>query len=265
MADVNSVVITSAPNTAPEGHEEKMVALVDGSANPEGDLLAGGNGGDTEDRPSWLPEKFTSAEDLAKAYAELEAKQSGKPQDAPQANQQANTEADPQKALSDKGLDFTEFSNEFSRTGELSTETYAKLAQAGFDKGIVDNYIAGQQAIANQYTASVQSEVGGAEKYAEIMAWAKGSLTPAEINAYNAAVDSGSVDHAKLALSGLNAKFSQATGNEPRLVTGRTGSSSEDVFESTAQLTAAMKDPKYRNDPAYRAKVQAKLSRSNLF
>ena len=29
------------------------------------------------DRPSWLPEKFKSAEDMAKAYSELEKKQGG--------------------------------------------------------------------------------------------------------------------------------------------------------------------------------------------
>ena len=30
----------------------------------------------TEERPSWLPEKFNSAEDLAKAYGELEQQNS---------------------------------------------------------------------------------------------------------------------------------------------------------------------------------------------
>ena len=37
----------------------------------------------TEARPDWLPEKFKSAEDLAKAYSELEKKQSEPTEEAP--------------------------------------------------------------------------------------------------------------------------------------------------------------------------------------
>lgn len=272
MSDVDSVVITSAPAAAaPEGHDDKMVALVDGVTNAPKDLLEGGA---PVSRPEWLPEKFQSVEDMAKAYAELEAKLGGKPQDSPQtdptnantnANANANqTEQNPEQALSEKGLDLSTFTAEFNSKGELSAESYAKLAAAGFDKGIVDNYINGQKAMMAQYETSVTAEVGGAEKYAEITAWAKTNLTDAEINAYNNAVSSGDMAQAKLAVLGLSAKFSKANGSEPRLVQGRTSSASGDVFESTAQLTEAMRDPRYAKDPAYRSKVQAKLARSNV-
>ena len=270
MADVASVVITSAPAAAPEGHDAKMVALVDDAANTPKDLL---EGGDPASRPEWLPEKFQSVEDMAKAYAALEAKLGGKPQDNPQAdpaNPNANPNANqagqnPEQALSEKGLDLSTFTAEFNVKGELSAESYAKLAAAGFDKQIVDNYINGQKAVAAQYETAVVSEVGGSEKYSEMVTWAKANMSDAEINAYNAAVSSGDVAQAKLAVLGLSAKFSKANGSEPRLVQGRTNSASGDVFESTAQLTEAMRDPRYSKDPSYRAKVQAKLARSNVF
>ena len=265
MADVNSVVITSPPEVAPEGHDAKMVALVDGAANPSKDLLEGGG---PVSRPEWLPEKFQSVEDMAKAYAELEAKLGGKTQDNPQtdpANAYTNQSGqNPEQALSEKGLDLSTFTAEFNAKGELSAESYAKLAAAGFDKGIVDNYINGQKAVAAQYETAVVSEVGGSEKYSEMVNWAKSNMTPAEIDAYNAAVSSGNVDQAKLAVLGLSAKFSQTVGSEPRLVQGRNTAASADIFESTAQLTEAMRDPRYRNDPAFRAKIQSKLARSNI-
>ena len=265
MADVDSVVITSAPAVAPEGHDAKMAALVDGAANPSKDLL---EGGDPASRPEWLPEKFQSVEDMAKAYAELEAKLGGKPQDNPQTDPAtADTNQpgqNPEQALSEKGLDLSTFTAEFNTKGELSADSYAKLAAAGFDKGIVDNYISGQKAVAAQYETAVVSEVGGSEKYSEMITWAKANMSDAEINAYNAAVSSGDVAQAKLAVLGLSAKFFKANGSEPRLVQGRTTSASEDVFESTAQLTEAMRDKRYRNDPAFRAKVQSKLARSNI-
>ena len=266
MADVDSVVITSAPAAAPEGHDDKMVALVDGAANTTKDLL---EGGDPASRPDWLPEKFQSVEDMAKAYVELEAKLGAKPQDNPQTAPATDGDTNqagqnPEHALSEKGLDLSTFTAEFNVKGELSAESYAKLAAAGFDKGIVDNYINGQKAVMAQYETAVVSEVGGSEKYSEMVAWAKANMPDAEINAYNAAVSSGDVAQAKLAVLGLSAKFQKAVGSEPRLVQGRTNSASGDVFESTAQLTEAMRDPRYAKDPAYRAKVQAKLARSNV-
>ena len=265
MADVDSVVITSAPAAAPEGHEDKMVALVDGAANTSKDLL---EGGDPASRPEWLPEKFQSVEDMAKAYAELEAKLGAKPQDNPQTDPAKaytnQTGQNPEQVLSEKGLDLSTFTAEFNAKGELSADSYAKLAAAGFDKGLVDNYISGQKAVAAQYETAVVSEVGGSEKYSEMVTWAKANMTDAEINAYNAAVSSGDVAQAKLAVLGLSAKFQKTVGSEPRLVQGRTNSASEDVFESTAQLTESMRDPRYAKDPAYRAKVQAKLARSNV-
>jgi hypothetical protein len=43
-----------------------------------------------------------------------------------------------------------------------------------------------------------------------------------------------------------------------------TGSQAQgDVFRSNAELTTAMKDPRYATDPAYRNDV-AKLGRSNI-
>ena len=95
--------------------------------------------------------------------------------------------------------------------------------------------------------------------------WAKANMTPAEIAAYNAAVSSGNADQAKLAALGLSAKFSKAVGSDPQRLLGGQKAGSDDVFESTAQVTEAMRDPRYAKDPAYRAKVQAKLSRSNIF
>jgi hypothetical protein len=243
-----------------------MIDLVDkASASPVVENLADPQGS-SEDRPQWLPQKFKSAEDMAKAYAELESKLGGnKPAATPEATPEAKPPENPEAALAEKGMKLDEFSQEFAKNGELSAESYEKLTKAGFDKGLVDQYIAGQQAVAAQFQDSIMSEVGGAEKYAEITTWAKANLSPSEIAAYNTAVSSGNADQAKLAAMGLSAKYTREVGSDPQRMLGGGKGGAVDVFESTAQLTEAMRDPKYKNDPAYRAKVQAKLSRSNVF
>lgn len=263
---VDTVVITSENPGAPEGHDQKMIDLVDKSAEIPSDNLADPqlSSDAPEGRPQWLPEKFKSPEDMAKAYAELESKlgqpkQDATPSDKPQAPE------NPQQELQKQGLDMNEFSQEFAAKGELSPESYEKLAKAGFDKNLVDDYIAGRQARAAQFETSIKAEVGGDERYGEMLEWAKANLTPAEIAAYNSAVSSGNADQAKLAALGLSAKFGKAVGQEPQRMLGGQRAGGDDVFESTAQVTEAMRDPRYKSDPAFRAKVQAKLARSQVF
>ena len=264
---VDTVVIQSTPPATPEDHDQKMMDKVDAansSTPPEGT-----EGTPPEDRPQWLPEKFKSPEDMAKAYAALESKLSGaKPTDPPAADPAAppsEVPADPNAALADKGLQLSTFSEEFAQKGELSAESYDKLQKAGFDKNLVDQYIAGQQALATRFEADIKAEVGGDDTYVAMTDWAKANMTPAEIAAYNTAVSSGNPDQAKLAALGLGAKYQKAVGSDPqRLLGGQGGSARSDVFESMAQVTAAMKNPLYKADPAFRSKVQSKLARSNV-
>lgn len=270
----DSVVINSAPTAgAPEGHDQKMMDLVDKANTPQTENLdqLADTTTNSEERPQWLPEKFKTPEDLAKAYAELESKIGKQPEKAPEDKPQdlpdptKATDAEVDKTLADRGLNLADFSAEFAEKGELSPESYKKLEAAGIDKNTVDLYIEGQKALAVQFETSVKAEVGGDETYAQMVDWAKSNLSPSEINAFNAAVSSGNIDQAKLAVLGLQARYTSVNGSEPKKVIGGKASTTADVFESTAQLTAAMRDPRYKTDPAYRADVQAKLARSSVF
>lgn len=270
----DTVVINSASTSdAPDGHDQKMIDLVDKNAqihtenvDPSADDTT-----NSDDRPQWLPEKFKTPEDMAKAYAELESKigkpaddkPAGDPPDTPDPSQASADDAN--KALADRGLDFTEFSTEFSQKGELSPESYEKLEKSGLPKDLVDQYIEGQKARATQFESTIKGEAGGAEKYSQVVEWAKGALTPTEIAAFNNAVGSGDVEQARLAVTGLTARYSNANGSDPKRFVGGGKAGAEERFESTAQLTAAMSDPRYKTDPAYRAQIQNKLSRSPVF
>jgi hypothetical protein len=259
----DSIVINS-PSTSeePEGHEKAMVDLVDKAAeSPVEEPTAVAP--EESERPSWLPEKFKSAEDMAKAYGELESK-IGTKQESPEvveATPEAATEA-----LATKGLDLQEFSTEFGTTGELSAKSYERLEAAGYPQDIVNQYIEGQKARVSQFENSIRNEVGGDAKYAEISQWAGANLTESEANAYNKAVTSGSLDQAKLAVNGLANRYNNENGSDPkRTIGGTSKASSEETYKSTAQLTQAMRDPRYKTDAAYRASVQNKLANSNVF
>lgn len=63
----------------------------------------------------------------------------------------------------------------------------------------------------------------------------------------------------------MMSRYTTSEGNEPRLVKGVATGDATAVFRSTAELVSAMKDPKYKNDPAYRQDVIDKLGRSSIF
>lgn len=228
--------------------------------------------GDGEERPDWLPQKFKSPEDMAKAYSELEGKLGQNNQEKEETDDAfegtdysgSETANEVSQLLDSKGLDFDVFAQEYAETGELSDDAYAALEQAGFSESMVDSWIAGQDALAAQMTADMQSIVGGGETYTEMVTWASQNLPPEEVEAYNATMDTQDPKMVRLAVQGLYARYRSEA--EPSLMQGGTGAvSTGGKFESTAELTAAMSDPRYAKDPAYRQAVADKLQKSSLF
>ena len=209
-----------------------------------------------QDRPEWLPEKFASAEDLAKAYSELEKKQSTPKEEPSQQQMRADAEAS-------KGME--KFYTEYSQNGELSEKSYEELSKMGLDKNLVDGYIAGQQAIANSEVKMIHDTVGGEENYSKVIEYAKNNLTEAEQNAFNETLDTGSIEQVKFAVQAI-ANRAGVSGEQPmQMINGDTNDVSTDVFESVAQITEAMNDPRYEKDPAYRQQVANKLAKSSVF
>ena len=155
-------------------------------------------------------------------------------------------------------------SEEFAKDGKLADGSYKSLEKAGIPKEYVDRFIAGQQAIADQQSASVKNMVGGAESYDAMSEWAGNNLSETEKQAYNTAVNSKDLEAVKLAVVGLKARYAQSTGSEPKLVEGKASPSGAQGFASWAQVTQAMSDPRYAKDPAYQAEVKNKLANSKI-
>jgi hypothetical protein len=221
----------------------------------------------TEERPDWLPEKFKSAEDMAKAYSELESKL-GQPQQQQETEEVAVTgeesSSEVAELLDSKGLNFDVFQQEYAETGQLSPDAYQALEEAGFPESMVDSWIAGQNALASQMTTEMYDIAGGGEEYAQMVQWASDNLPENEVSAYNVTMESGDPNLIRLAVQGLNARYRSEA--EPNLLQGGTGAvSTGGRFDSTAELTAAMSDPRYAKDPAYRQAVADKLAKSSLF
>lgn len=225
----------------------------------------------SSDRPGWLPEKFKNAEDLAKAYSELEKKLgSGKQEQASNeeatAQEAQNTQPAPEetKAFQEWEAKFSDFSKEYYEKGQLSNESYAKLTQMGYPKAIVDSYINGQIAISNQGSQQLMSEIGGESGFKEMHDWATENLTQDEIDSYNALLETGDQRQASFAVKGMYARYKASSGKQPKLIGGTQNEATASSFRSVAELTRAMADPRYKSDSAYRKDVERKLANSNV-
>ena len=228
-----------------------------------------------DEQPAWLPDKFESPEDMAKAYYELETKLSSNsesvtdsdevspPPQTPSLNQEDHIQ-EAKTTLTNAGVDFNKYANEFTQKGELSPESYTELNSAGVGKDMVDSWIQGQEALSDQFQKTAYNSVGGQERYANLVKWAGESLPQNEIDSFNRALESPNNQDSLFGIKSLNAQYQMANGSSPNLLQGSTGGSGAEAFTSLAQMSEAMKDPKYQTDPAFREEVTRKLEASNL-
>lgn len=265
-----AVEITSNPTEDPKYVEEmraKGRAAVNGGVDPNAAPSADPNAAPS--RPEWLPEKFNSPEDLAKAYKELESKlgkeQAPKADPAPKADNQptdaTGLSIEQQDALKKSGIDMEAIRNEYAKNQSLSDDTYAALEKAGFTRTDVDAYIEGQKAIVERIRQDAFALVGGEETFTAMQGWARANLSKSEIAAFNRLVSDP--DTRETAILGLHAKYIRANGKEPGTHIGGQGvNTTGDVYESRQQLVKDMSNPDYQKDPAFRKKVEEKLART---
>jgi len=249
---------TIPDNLTPE--EQDSLAVGEKMQAAEDNLLAG---------------KYKNAEELEKAYVELQKKLGdNKEEDTEQASAEEKTEEKPQ--LSEGANLITSASEEYYANGnKLSPETLAKFSSLS-SQDLIKAYMEVQSNPEFQAQAAppadittaqinqIKNSAGGEQAYANIVNWAKTNLPQDQIQAFDEVVNTGSVQAIQLAVSGLKSQYDNANGVEGRMVTGKTAPNKGDVFRSQAELVRAMNDPRYDNDPAYRQDVIEKLDRSDL-
>lgn len=223
--------------------------------------------------------KFKSAEDLEKAYKELEKKLGQKEpepaedaeveeEEASEQEEEAPTEEEPE--ISEEAQFLKEASEEYySNNNQLKPETLKRLKELPSEK-LVEAYLnsikdapaAPPQVLTDADAQSIINSVGGNEAYNQTLAWAADNLSPTEVAAYDNVVNSGNKDAIFFAVQALNQRYKDSVGFEGQQVSGKNVRNSVKGFRSQAELAQAISDPRYRNDPAYRMDVEDRLAAS---
>ena len=223
------------------------------------------------DQQQMLAGKFKDAEALEQAYIELQKKlgeQDGNvnlEEETDAGTEEEEVEVSPAASL------ISEASTMYAETGELTSEVMEQFNSMS-SADLVNAYIEMQgnlpttpsPDLTDAEVNQIKNYAGGEEGYTQLMQWSGENLDQADVEAFDSLVDSGNARLIKLAVAGLKAEMEKSVGFEGAMATGRAPRQQADVFRSQSEVVAAMSDPRYDRDPAYRNDVFEKLSRSNI-
>ena len=244
----------------PEFNEEELDSLQRGeqAMAEQQEMLAG---------------KFKDAEELEKAYIELQKKLGTRdePEETEEVRGQETSEeieVTPAQEL------ITSASAEYYEKGELTPETMERFKEMSSSE-LVETYLKMQQEQPQQQveatrdltdaeTNAIFNQVGGEASYNNLMEWASENLPDSYTQAYDDVIDKGNPYAIQIALAGLQSQYEAANGVDGNLRTGRAVVEKADTFRSQAEVIQAMNDPRYESDPAYRQDVFQKLERSEI-
>ena len=266
MAETNTFTVDTTPQTETmsdnlTADEQENLAVGEKLVAEQEGLLAG---------------KYKDAQELEKAYVELQKKLGSKDEPAEDVEQTGATEETEETTLSDGASLISSANDEYyANDGKLSEETLEKFSSMS-SKELVESYLEIQKTdafkaktedvadLSDADINTIKNFAGGDTQYDNIIAWANTNLDAQSQEAFDSIVNTGSVDAIKIAVSGLKSQYEAANGFEGKMYTGKAPKGQTDTFRSQAELVQAMSDKRYDRDPAYRQDIIEKLDRSNL-
>jgi hypothetical protein len=221
-----------------------------------------------EQQEQLLAGKFRDAEDLEQAYIELQRKLGDPSQRSAEEVEEAPQEEEPEQL----DTNFLERLWEESQ-GEYTEETLdalqnmdpADLAQMYLEfRAQVEEGVPQGDVLTEGDVQALQGIVGGQDQYAQMMGWAQETLSEQEISMYDSVMEKGDPLACYFAVNALALRYQDVQGYDGQMLTGKAPATQQQGFRSQAELVRAMNDPRYDNDPAYRADIAAKLEISDL-
>ena len=229
-----------------------------------------------------LAGKYKNAEELEKAYVNLQQKLGNQSDDneTPEVTDSVEEKSDTEESSNDEPessvneddyslldtlwneaqTDFTEETSEKVRS--LSNEELVNMHLA-YRNNVEENYIASRE-MTQEEAAELQDVAGGPEAYKSMVNWAGNNLTSEEVDMFDQAINRGDPLSCFFAVRALQYRYEDATGRSGEMVTGTAPTQKGDTFRSQAEVVKAMSDDRYDKDPAYRNDIMKKLERSNV-
>ena len=223
-----------------------------------------------EQQDNLLAGKYKDAEELEKAYIELQGKLGKPKEEEPKEEPKAEETKEEEPKEEEPDYEFLDKLWEESKNEKYSDDILDKLndMKPADVAQLYLNYRSGvdsePQELTQEQATDLQKSVGGEKQYNTMLQWASNNFDEAEISRYDKVMESGDPDAAYFAVQALAAKYNDGVGVEGKMLTGKPAKAQGDNFRSQAEVVRAMSDPRYESDPAYRQDIYDKLERSNL-
>ncbi len=120
------------------------------------------------------------------------------------------------------------------------------------------------EGLSEEQAEMLMDMVGGDKAYTSMLDWAAENFSKEEIEMYDGVMGSGNANAIYYAIQALQARYNDSVGSDGQTLTGRGAADTDDSFKSQAELVAAMSDPRYDRDPAYRADLMRRLENSDV-
>ena len=218
-----------------------------------------------EAQDNLLAGKYKNAEELEKGYLELQQKLSNKEQPVEQEETQEETQEEAaETSLLDRMWDEATSGKEFSEelTKELEGKSPQEIANMYLDYREANQGQSGSRDFTADEVTQLKGIVGGDANYTNMVDWAQKSLNEQEVQMFDAVMQRGDPLAAFFAVRSLAYAYNDAVGYDGNMIQGKAPKQNNDQFRSQAEVVAAMGDPRYENDPAYRRDIMDKLERS---
>lgn len=158
---------------------------------------------------------------------------------------------------------------EYDSDEGISAKSYSELAEIGYTKAFVDSYIRGQEALVEQYVASVIEYAGGRDKFEALHSHLE-THNPEAAQSLEAALENRDLATIKAIINLAGESRAKTFGRKPtrsvatRAVPAKPQAPKAEGFASRGEMIKAMSDPRYRTDSAYRRSVEQKVYHSNF-
>ena len=120
------------------------------------------------------------------------------------------------------------------------------------------------EGLSEEQAGMLMDMVGGEKAYKSMLDWASNNFSEDEIKMYDGVMESNNPSAIYYAVQALQARYNDSVGSDGQTLTGRGAADTDDSFKSQAELVAAMSDPRYDRDPAYRQDLMRRLENSDV-
>lgn len=159
---------------------------------------------------------------------------------------------------------------EYEANSSLSEASLKALEDAGFKRGFVKSFLQGQESMANAYVGQIVEYAGGKATFDKLVAHLT-TNSPETVEVLDDAIQRQDLKAIKATINLAKASHKAKFGASPArnvaakapATPARAAAPKVEGFTSQDAMVAAMSDPRYGRDPAYRQSVIQKVAASN--